>query len=183
MVSGWRRINNIIHRYLGYACVGLTLVYAVSGIALNHAHNFNPDYAVKVRSMPVETPGRGVSLDYFRGLGEKAGLTGRIKGIIPAGDRIWRVVFDGATVTVDLGGKKMEIREKRPRPILRPLNFLHLNQPRAAWTLCADLYCLSLVLLAVTGLLVRPGAARGASGLVLLAGILVPLAFLWFYYR
>ena len=182
-MAGWRRINNLVHRYLGYACVGFTLVYAVSGAALNHAHQFNPDYLVKTRTLAAAPPARGVSLDYFRRLGEKAGINGRIKGIIPAGDKRWRVVFDGATVVVDPAAGRMVVREKRPRPLLRPLNFLHLNQPRAAWTLCADLYCISLVVLAVTGLMVRPGAFRGAAGLVLLAGILVPLVFLWFYYR
>lgn len=182
MFPGFRRINNLVHRYLGYGCVGLTLVYAVSGMALNHAHQFNPDYVVRSRSMAIEAPERGVSLDYFRGLGEKAGIGGRIKGIIPAGEGSWRVVFDGATVIADTVHGRMEIREKRPRPVLRPLNFLHLNQPRAAWTVCADLYCLALVLLAVTGLFARPGAFRGAAGIAVLAGALVPLLFLWFYY-
>ena len=30
----WRRWNNVLHRDLGYLCVALTIVYAISGIAV-----------------------------------------------------------------------------------------------------------------------------------------------------
>jgi hypothetical protein len=36
----------VIHRDLGYVCVGLTLVYAVSGVAVNHVRDWNPNYRI-----------------------------------------------------------------------------------------------------------------------------------------
>jgi hypothetical protein len=47
----WRRWNNIIHRDLGYLCFGLTIIYVISGVAVNHIHDWNPTYKIeKVKS-------------------------------------------------------------------------------------------------------------------------------------
>ena len=43
----WRKWNNILHRDIGYIIVGLTLVYGVSGIAVNHTADWNPNYTVE----------------------------------------------------------------------------------------------------------------------------------------
>jgi len=41
-----RKLLRILHRDLGYFIVGMTVVYALSGIFLNHRHDFNPDYKI-----------------------------------------------------------------------------------------------------------------------------------------
>ena len=43
----WRRLNNIVHRDLGYLAVGLTIVYGISGLAVNHKADWNPSYRVR----------------------------------------------------------------------------------------------------------------------------------------
>lgn len=43
----WRRWNNIIHRDLGYLCAGLTIVYVVSGIAVNQVRDWNPNFKIE----------------------------------------------------------------------------------------------------------------------------------------
>ena len=42
----WRYWNRVLHRDIGYLCVGMTLIYALSGIALNHIDDWNPSYTV-----------------------------------------------------------------------------------------------------------------------------------------
>ena len=42
----WRYWNNVLHRDLGYLVVALTIIYAVSGIAVNHVHDWNPNYSI-----------------------------------------------------------------------------------------------------------------------------------------
>ena len=49
----WRKWNNILHRDLGYLCVGLTLVYVVSGVAVNHVADWNPNYSIEQRTANV----------------------------------------------------------------------------------------------------------------------------------
>ena len=43
----WRRWNNIIHRDLGYLCFGLTIIYVISGVAVNHIHDWNHTYKIE----------------------------------------------------------------------------------------------------------------------------------------
>ena len=43
----WRRINHALHRDIGFLCVGLTLLYALSGIAVNHMHDWNANYSIE----------------------------------------------------------------------------------------------------------------------------------------
>jgi hypothetical protein len=42
----WRKWNIIIHRDLGYLCFGLTILYVISGVAVNHIHEWNPTYKI-----------------------------------------------------------------------------------------------------------------------------------------
>ena len=42
----WRRLNNVLHRDIGYLAVGLSIVYGVSGVAVNHKADWNPSYGV-----------------------------------------------------------------------------------------------------------------------------------------
>ncbi len=39
----WRRVLVGLHRDIGFLILGLTLVYGVSGIAVNHRHHWNPN--------------------------------------------------------------------------------------------------------------------------------------------
>jgi uncharacterized protein len=43
----WRVWNRVVHRSLGYLCAGLTLVYAASGLAVNHVADWNPNYIIR----------------------------------------------------------------------------------------------------------------------------------------
>src|SRR5690349_17499522 len=43
----WRRLLIASHRDLGYLLAGLTIAYAISGTAVNHAQAWNPTYATR----------------------------------------------------------------------------------------------------------------------------------------
>lgn len=49
-----RRLLRTLHRDLGYFIVGMTVVYCLSGIFLNHQNDFNPDY--KIINVDFQTP-------------------------------------------------------------------------------------------------------------------------------
>ena len=40
----WRALLRAVHRDVGYAAVGLTFVYAVSGLAVNHIAAWDPNF-------------------------------------------------------------------------------------------------------------------------------------------
>ncbi|HIE15490.1 MAG TPA: hypothetical protein EYP69_01050, partial [Bacteroidales bacterium] len=52
----WRKLNRILHRDLGYFFTGMILIYAISGLAINHLRDWNPSYHVEVRNVKFDLP-------------------------------------------------------------------------------------------------------------------------------
>ena len=50
------KLNRITHRDIGYLIAGLTIIYAISGIALNHKNNWNPNYIFENRLFKTDIP-------------------------------------------------------------------------------------------------------------------------------
>lgn len=55
-----RKLLRILHRDFGYFIVGMTIVYGLSGIYLNHRHDFNPDYKIFITDFQVKLPEKDV---------------------------------------------------------------------------------------------------------------------------
>jgi hypothetical protein len=49
----WRLWFRVIHRDLGFLIFGLTVIYAISGITLNHINDFNPNYSIDSRQLEL----------------------------------------------------------------------------------------------------------------------------------
>ena len=63
-VKTLRRWNNLLHRDIGYLCVGMTLVYAISGIVMNHFKSGDfqhPDYGKSYSNLKVSLPKNGIA--------------------------------------------------------------------------------------------------------------------------
>ncbi len=76
----WRKWFRVVHRDFGYLFFGLTLVYSVSGIALNHLDDWNSNYIIVRKEITVENPRKVTSKDY------QAGSQGHPGG---AGGELW----------------------------------------------------------------------------------------------
>lgn len=175
----WRRWLIASHRDLGYLMVGLTIAYAISGLAVNHAEDWNPTYSIRkethaVGALPVgDLPAAArVTLD-------RLGISEPPQSIVPAGaDRV-RVFLENRTLTVDVAKQQALDEQVSPRPFLSQVNFLHLNRGKGVWTWIADLYAVGLVFMALSGMLIVKGrlglAGRGLW--LLLAGLVPPIVF------
>lgn len=182
----WRKWNIIIHRDLGYLCAGLTLVYAVSGLAVNHRHDWNPNYRITTEtaslgSVDLSAP---ASDEFARRVVGELGLEGPIRGTFRPDPESVDIFLDDVTVSVDLTTRQAVYEEVRTRPLLRAANFLHLNEPRGLWTWMADLYAIALGLLAITGLFVLKGkkGITGRGAWLTGAGVAIPIGFLLIFY-
>jgi len=174
----WRHWNHAIHRDLGYIVAALTLVYAVSGIAVNHVHHWNPSYRVERierRFAPVAASDKATLV---RETAERLGLDAPVESFRPDPDTL-QLFYDGFSVQVrPAEGIAVEERA-RDRPVLRDLNFLHLNHPKGLWTYVADAYAALLIVMVLSGILML----RGRTGLAgrgkwfVLVGLLIPLVF------
>lgn len=54
--GNWRNKLRTIHRDFGFFAVGLTLIYATSGIAVNHINDWNPSFIDYQRSLTIPGP-------------------------------------------------------------------------------------------------------------------------------
>jgi uncharacterized protein len=185
-VMKWRKWFRIIHRDFGYLFFGVTVVYAVSGIALNHLDSWDPNYVIKTRNIKVDDPallyGPTQRQDIISLL-EQYGLEDDYKNHYNPSDNILKIFLDKGSVIINTKTGNGLIEEARRRIFIRESNYLHYN-PIKYWTWFSDLYAGALIVLAVTGLFLVRGkkgiTGRGAWMTVL--GILIPLIFLFIYF-
>jgi len=180
----WRRWNKILHRDLGYLCFGLTVIYAISGVAVNHIANWNPTYRLTNVSTRIELPAPLPEKDELvRLILDQLDEKGTVKDSYqPAPDTL-QIFVENNTVTADLRNGQVTQEKSLKRPFLFQANFLHLNHPKKMWSWFADIYAIALALLAFTGLFMLRGKTgiTGRGAWLVSAGMLIPLFFLWLY--
>lgn len=175
----WRYWNSVLHRDLGYLAVGLTLVYAVSGLAVNHMHHWNPTYrkATEVRQVAPFDPSLSEEALVAQAR-ERLGLPAP-KSVHQPDAETLQLLYQGRSVMVDLPTGRAVLEGLAPRPVLYAFNRLHLNAPKGAWTWIADLYAVILAFLALSGVLLLRGRSGflGRGKWLVAAGALVPLLY------
>lgn len=202
-----RRINRAVHRDLGYFFFGMAIIYGISGIALNHRHQWNPNYIITQQEYQLRLPGANApsepempaGSEEASGTGSGAGITdpkelslffleqigeeGNYRTQLTAGPEGLRIFIEGGSVTVNLGSGTARLEKIRRRPVFHEVNFLHYNTPRKLWTWFSDMFAGGLIVLAITGLFVLKGkngiTRRGAW--ITSVGILIPLVLLYIY--
>ena len=181
----WRKWDIIIHRDLGYLCFGLTILYVISGIAVNHIHEWNPTYKIEKSMVEVDlstvdtADDRSVTATVLDQLGE----TGELKNIYRQDGRTLKIFVVNNNITVDVANGTVFQEKSTTRPLLYQANFLHLNHAKKLWTWFADLYAVCLGILALSGILILKGK-KGLSGRgkwLVGIGFLTPIFFLWLY--
>lgn len=178
-----RRWARIIHRDLSYFFAGVVIIYAVSGIVLNHKRDFNSDYSI--RRSEVQLPGtfpqsQEVDSQTAREMLRAVDPDARYAKHYASGeDRIKIFVAGGSILEVELQSGKAVYEKLTRRPIISSMNRLHYN-PNRWWTRFSDLFAVSLLLITLTGLVMVPGrnGLKGRGGIELAAGIAIPILFL-----
>lgn len=179
MGVNWHRLNRILHRDTGYLAVGMTLVYAVSGIFLNHLHDWNSNYRVERVERAIVLPPVPDTID-DRFVGKVLSLVGEgrgYRGTFQPDPETLQIFLDERVLTVDLRSGMVEGEVARKRFLLWALNALHLNHAGRTWMWFSDVYAAALALLAVTGLFILKGkqGIKGRGAWLTAAGVLVPL--------
>lgn len=181
-----RKWIRILHRDVGYFLCGLTILYAISGVAVNHIDSWNPSYSTSVEAVSIG-PLRATTLD---GL-EREALArlpvdpAEIRGRHRPNPRDF-VLFlpHGGEARLAVATGEGTITRFRPRPVLFQANVLHLNHLKGIWTWVADVFAILLLGLAATGIFILRGrqGLAGRGKWFLAAGIILPVAFLAIYY-
>jgi hypothetical protein len=163
------------------------LIYAISGVAVNHTRDWNPNYKVdrqeyNLDMIPEEIRHTESVIPYIlQKLNEQETPKSHFR---PDPDNI-EIYLEGSTIQVNLvSGLAIQERVKSRR-ILRPMNYLHLNNARKFWTYFADLYAICMILLATTGIFVLRGkkGLKGRGKWLVTVGFIIPIIFLIVYFE
>lgn len=185
MVSGMKWWNKkkikkwlrILHRDLGYFAVGISLVYAVSGIILNHKKpGVDPAFKAIADTKTISTH---LSMDELVEFWNAEIDNVEINRIVQAKD-YYRLYLDGGMgdYTPETGELNFEVYKKRVMVFF--INKLHLNKKKH-WLGVADFSAIVLIFLALSGLFMVTGKKgfnkRGVWFMI--AGFLLIFIYIW----
>lgn len=173
-----RKVLRDLHADAGNFVVGLTFVYALSGLAVNHIADWDPSF-VAYETTHALGPLRGTPREVAREVMRRLGEHERPEEIYAATPERVDVTFASHSLHIDTTTGRVVDEGRRPRFLLRIVNYLHLNRGKAAWTYVADAYAVILLFLAFSGLTMRTGRKGlvGRAGIFLLLGIAVPVVY------
>lgn len=157
----WMRV---FHRDLGYFFAGAVMLFAVSGLAVNHAGDWDPDFVVEhhpvalhFRGAPGDPPDEVVR----QALGDLDMVVGAYRTHdFPSKYQV-KIYLEDGSILADRHTGKGSYETVRPRPVLYAFNRLHLD-PATWWLVFSDVFAVSLLILAITGILLL----RGKHGLL-----------------
>ncbi|HEX2686288.1 MAG TPA: PepSY-associated TM helix domain-containing protein [Kofleriaceae bacterium] len=175
----WRAWLRAIHRDIGYLAVGFTVIYALSGIAMNHIDDWDPNFhASEITRTITPIPDELSDADAASRIALAAGLSGKIEDTYRAGDEVRLTYANGSKVTAI--GDAITIQSRRDRLFFRVADWLHATRGKQAWKFIADLYAALLLYLAISGIFMIKGRLglrwRGASLIAL--GLAAPIGYI-----
>jgi|CZKU01.1.fsa_nt_gi hypothetical protein len=175
----WRAWLRAFHRDVGYAAVGLTVVYALSGLAVNHVADWDPNFTASSSTHELGAPLPDDD-DAAKALVlARLGIAEAPREAYREGDE-FEVLFEHRTLHVAVATGHVVDEGQKPRFFLRAANWLHLNRGKKAWKYFADAYAVGLLFLAVSGLFMIAGKKGlvGRGAFFVAAGAAVPIVYL-----
>ena len=179
----WHKLARNLHRDIGYFCIGLTIVFAVSGLALNHLRDWNPNYIVEQVNKPITLDRNFTDEQLNNLLVQKFGIPEPIKATYWQSVDNYKLFFDdGGSITADFH-RNMALYERiTERPVIKQFNRLHLNEAKQGWIVFSDIYAVLLLFLAISSLLMVKGKYspwRLKRGWLVIAGGLIPAVYIF----
>lgn len=181
----WRKWNRAIHRDLGYFFAAMSIIYGISGIALNHIDDWNPSYYVATKTYQVDLPEgmTKITTEDARQMLAPVNLEPDYRKLYLPDNSTLKIFIKGGAVTVNLKDGTAQMEQLRRIPLLYHFNVLHYNNFRGWWMWFSDAYGAGLVLLAISGLFILRGkqGITGRGAWLTAAGVVIPLILLLLY--
>ena len=182
----WRKLIIATHRDIGYFFAGLTVIYAISGVAVNHIDDWNPNYVIRRDIVEVGVLPFGEPAELGAEVMRRMEIIEEPRSIVRMSREELKVFFDQRTLTVALPSGHVVDEHARRRFAFFEVNYLHLNHGKGFWTWFADIYAVGLLVLACTGIFIITGrkGLGGRGRWLLVAGLAIPIVYLalavWF---
>lgn len=181
----FRKYCRRIHSHLSFFFVGVVLIYAISGITMNHLKDFNPQYMISVKDYVADGKyphlqnfTKNQVLDLLKEVDEDGNYT---KHYYPNKSTMKVFLKNGSSYTLNTQTGDVKYESLQKRPFFSQLAFLHYN-PGKWWTIFSDVFAVCLIIISLTGLFINKGkyGIKGIGGIELIAGLLMPILFLIF---
>lgn len=166
--------------------MGSSLIYGISGIALNHLSDWDPNYLVRIeKTKTLEDFSKPMlTKDKILNLLKELQAEDTYKSFnYVENNSILRIYLSGrSSVTVIPSTGEVIAEFVKKRPVFYHTNFLHYN-PNQLWTWFSDIFAGALIFLALSALFMIKGrkGAWGRGGIYVILGIIIPLIFLFLY--
>ena len=182
----FRKLCRVVHRDLSFFFTGVLLIYAISGIVMNHRDKINPNYSIErieFTDMDLKTEKENITENMVLVITEKY-IPGKsvTKYYFPSDKRLKVFVKGGSVIEVDINTGHGVAEVISPRVIIGAMTKLHYN-PGSWWTWFSDIFSISLIIIVLTGVFMMKGkyGIIGRGGIELIIGILIPIIFLLFF--
>ena len=164
----------------------MSIIYGLSGIALNHMKEWNPNYIVTTNDFKTEEI---ISINEINkktvlSILDDIGENGTLKKYYFPNDTTLKIFINNGSLIFNTETGYGRLEKIRKRPVFNEFNFLHYNNPKKLWTWFSDIYAGALILLAITGLFIlkgKKGITNRGAWLTSL-GIIIPII-LFILYR
>jgi len=158
-----RKLNVAWHRDLGYLLSSLIIVYCISGLALNHIDDWNPDFIINKKTIALT---KSYSRDSINNndivqLGRLVGESDHKIYDFPTEDQM-KIYYEDATFHINFSTGEGAYERVSKRPIFYEANVIHKNSLKG-WRWVSDVFAVLLITITVSGLFIMKGK-RGIGG-------------------
>lgn len=180
-----RKWCRILHRDVSFFFSGVIIIYAISGIAMNHRDTFNPDYSVENSQFVAhhKLPSKaGISKDVIitnilTPLKEQKNYT---KHYFPNPTTLKIFLKGGSNIVTDITTGVTTYEKLTRRPVMGSMVRMHYN-PNKWWTIFSDIFSVCLILITISGIVMVKGnkGFLGRGGIELAVGVAIPILFMF----
>jgi hypothetical protein len=180
-----RKWSRILHRDIGFFFIGTTLIYAISGIALNHMADWNPNYKVETNhfSTSINLENTALVKSNILKLLDEVDSRKNYKSHYYSNENTLKIFLKGgSSVLVNINSGNGMAEYLKRRSVIYESNYLHYN-PNRIWTWFSDIYAGALILFVVTSFFITKGkkGITGRGGIYTALGIIIPILFLLYF--
>ncbi len=181
MKKNARHWYRTLHRDIGYFYVGLIIAFSISGIALNHRTDFDPqEYTVKTEEIQLQLPKEETSITETFFKKQLSTITdATYRGYRKRGEQ-YRIYLKDAFASINSKTGKGEIEYVKTIPVLGQMTILH-KTTNVWWIWFSDIFGIAMLVIAITGMCITKGkySFKKRGWWLATIGLLFPFIFLF----
>ncbi|MFY9153168.1 MAG: PepSY-associated TM helix domain-containing protein [Prolixibacteraceae bacterium] len=179
-----RKTLRSLHRDFGYLVVGITFIYTISGIALNHRTDWNPHYTLVSEELTVPVSEKtDFNPEEIKSLLSKFDCQTVYKKHFTSRSGEIKIFVESGTVIYSPSEGLAVLEVLNRRPFFFQINKMHLAQTNRLWIWISDIMAIFLLFVALSGLFILKGkfGLKGRGLWLTATGVVIPLFVILFY--